>query len=103
MTSTTQNASISSALVYRYYARAGGWRFVVLFHKGRKWLKVLETARLDVHALKADDLNTLRPYTDVNAKQLAKRIRSCRARFKRLDLAFPKRAVARAIAVLEAS
>lgn len=96
-------AGVNGAHVYRYFAHTGGWRFVVLFHRGRKWLKVLETERLEVRTLKVIDAHTLRPYDGVAPKKLAKRIRSRRAGFKRLDLAFPERAVARAIATLEDS
>lgn len=103
MRSSDRSALNVDGLVFRHYAQTGGWRFVVLFHRGRKWLKVLETARFDVHTLEADDAYKLRPYADVSPKQLAKRIRSRRARFKRLEMNFPKSAVAKAIAALETS
>lgn len=97
----TQPPPTNGALVYRYYARPGGWRLVVLFHKGRKWIRVLETARLQAHWLRAADLTKLRPATDITPKRLAKRLRSRRALFRRLDVGFPAKAVARAIAALE--
>jgi hypothetical protein len=40
-------------------------------------------------------------YADVTGKQFAKRVRSRRARFKRLKMNFPTKAVAKAIAALE--
>lgn len=101
MATTDRSASHGDGIVFRFYAQTGGWRFVVLFHRGRKWLKVLETARFDVHTLKAADAYKLRPYTDIAPKTLARRIRSRRARFNRLEMNFPKKAVARAIAALE--
>jgi hypothetical protein len=32
-------------MIDRYYADIGGWRLAVLFHDGRKWLKLLDAER----------------------------------------------------------
>lgn len=98
-TRNEQSPATKDTLVYRYYA--DGWRLVILFHNGRKWIKVLETARLQTHRLRAADAGKLRPCAEIKPKQAAKRLRSRRALFKRLDVAFPAKAVAQAIAALE--
>lgn len=50
-------------MIYRYYAETGGWRFVVLFHDGRKWLKLLDASRLEVYRIVRDQHRALVPYT----------------------------------------
>jgi|GEM_PF-4183801 len=85
---------------YRYRAETGGWRFVVLFHHGRKWIRLLDTATLQVYCLPVSALRSLRPY-DIRSKSMARRLIERRARFRRLGLHFPRRAVNDAIAGLK--
>lgn len=84
---------------YRYMAEVGGWRFVVLFHRGRKWIRLLDTATLQIYRRPVAELRNLRPY-QIRPKTMARRLRERRARFRRLGLSYPKRAVASAIDAL---
>jgi len=85
-----------SAPVYRYFADVGGWRFVVLFHHGRKWLKLLDTATLEIYRLPVRDLARLQPY-GISRRELARRIAARRKLFEECGVSFPKSAVAEAI------
>lgn len=85
---------------YRYFAETGGWRFVVLFHRGRKWLKLLDTATLRVYRLPVSELRHLRPYDGIRPKSMARRLAERRARFRRMAIHVPERAVKSAIATL---
>ena len=53
-------------MIYRYYAETGGWRFVVLFHEGRKWLKLLDASRLEVYRIAKNQHHNLIPYRPLN-------------------------------------
>ena len=90
-------------MIYRYYSQTGGWRFVVLFHEGRKWLKLLETARLEVYRVSKDEFCNLVPYTKIKPKVLARRLRQRRAYLARCNVGFPKKSVRMAISKLEAT
>lgn len=72
---------LSNALTHRPAAGASS-----SCSEGRKWLKVLEMARLGVHTLKAAEANKFRPHVESASRKFEKRIRSRRARFKRLKL-----------------
>ncbi|GAB5469817.1 MAG: hypothetical protein Kilf2KO_28470 [Rhodospirillales bacterium] len=87
-------------MIYRYYADRGGWRFVVLFHKGYKHVRLLDTGTFDVYRITPRDVGRLRPYTQITPKTLAGRIKERRRMFKRCGVGFPKRAVERVIAAL---
>lgn len=86
-------------MIYRYYADIGGWRFVVLIHKGRKWIRFIDQSTFQVYRRHARDLERLYPcnlkHTSV-AGGMAKR----RAMFKRCNVPFPKNAVREAIRLL---
>lgn len=86
-------------ITYRYLAELGGWRYVVLFHHGRKWLKLLDTATLRVYRLPVAHIRDLRPYT-IRPRTLANRLVARRARFRRLGIHCPEKAVQAAIDTL---
>jgi hypothetical protein len=79
-------------MIYRYWAETGGWRLVVRFHEGRKWLKLLNVSTLQVYRIAKDQQRHLVPYTGIRPKTLARRLRQRRARLKRCATsAFPKK------------
>jgi hypothetical protein len=88
-------------MIYRYYAETGGWRFVVLFHEGRTWLKLLDVSRLEVCRIAKDQHRHLVPYTEVKPTTLARWLRQRRTRMKRCHVSFPEKAVQSAIRTLE--
>ena len=88
-------------MIYHHYADKGGLRFVVLFHEGRKHVKLFDTGTFDVYTITPRDVKRLKPYTSIKAKTLAIRIRKRRAIFKRCGLSFPKNTVSKVIALLE--
>lgn len=88
-------------MIYRYDAETGGWRVAVLFHEGRTWLKLLDASRLEVYRIARDQHCHLVPYTGVKPKTLARWLRHRRARMKRCNIGFPKKAVESAIHKLE--
>lgn len=88
-------------MIYQYYADQGGNRFVVQFHEGRKWIKLLDTGTLDVYKISLREGKKLKPYTKIKPKTLAKRLRKRRALRKKLEMSFPKKAVESAIKKLE--
>ena len=90
-------------MIYTYYADPGGWRFVVLFHQGRKWLQALDLSTLDVYRLPVTKRGHLVPVRASRPKTTARRLAAKRAQFKRLGISFPKRAVARSIDALRDS
>ena len=90
-------------MIYTYFADQGGWRFVVLFQKGRKWLHALDTATFQVYRLPIAKLGHLVPCRAPRPKTMAKRLASRRATFKRLHQPFPGRAVKKAIDTLRSS
>lgn len=77
----------------------GGWRFVVLFHKGRKWIKLLDTATLEVYRRPVSETRRLRPYK-MKPKTMARRLVQRRAAFQRHQVAFRTKAVRVAIDTL---
>ncbi len=87
--------------MYHYYANQGGNRFVVLFHEGRKWIKLLDTGTLEVYRIPVRDTRKLKPYTKLKPKVLARRLKERRALRKKLDMNYPKKAVNDTIKKLE--
>lgn len=87
-------------MIYTYFADTGGWRYVVLFHQGRKWIHALDLSTLNVYRLPVSKRGHLVPVTATKPKTTARRLAGKRAQFKRLGISFPKRAVARSIDVL---
>ncbi|MBL4757521.1 MAG: hypothetical protein JKY32_07755 [Rhizobiales bacterium] len=92
----------TSNITYRYFADTGGWRLVVLFHAGRKWLKLLDTGNLDVYRLPARAMQTMAPYP-TPTKKLATKLAARRASCKRNQVPFPKKAVQLSIERLRAA
>ena len=88
-------------MMYRYYAETGGWRLVVLFHEGHKWLKLLDASTLEVYRIAREQYRTLVPYTQVKPQALARLLKQRRARMKRCNVSFPHTAVQSAIHKLE--
>ena len=86
-------------MIYRYYSDVGGWRLVVLFHQGRKWIKLLDYSTLKVYRCPVKELDTLRPCS-LKPVSLARKIASRKASYKRLGITFPKKAVLAAINAL---
>jgi len=87
-------------MIYRYYSDVGGWRLVVLFHQGRKWIKLLDYSTLKVYRCPIKELETLCPYS-IKSITIARKIATRRASYKRLGVAFPKKAVQAAINALQ--
>lgn len=83
-------------MIYTCFAPRGGWRLVVLFHQGRKWLRLLDTATLDVYAVSHVELRHLRPAA-ARPKALAKRLARRSVDWRRYGLRFSRRAVQAAI------
>lgn len=88
-------------MIYQYFAERGGWRFVVLFHTGRKWLKALDTATLEVYRLPVRQQAQLIPY-EMNRRTLASRLRVRRDRMRNCHHRFSDNAVKAAIRALRA-
>ncbi len=87
-------------MIYTYFAPRGGRRLVVLFHQGRKWLRLLDTATLDVYAVPHAERRHLRP-ANARPKALAKRLARRSVAWRRYGLRFSKRAVQAAIRSLQ--
>jgi len=79
-------------MIYRYYSDVGGWRLVVLFHQGRKWIKLLDYSTLKVYRCPVKELETLRPCS-LKPISLARKIASRRVSYRSLGVAFPKKSV----------
>jgi len=88
-------------MMYRYYAETGGWRFVVLFHEGHKWLKLLDASTLEVYRIAREQYRALVPYTQTNPQALSRLLKQRRTRMKRCNVSFPQTAVQSAIHKLE--
>lgn len=86
-------------MIYTYFAPRGGWRLVVLFHRGRKWVRLLDTATLDVYTESHAELRHLRP-AGARPKALAKRLVRRRADWRRYGFRFSRCAVQAAIRLL---
>lgn len=87
-------------MIYRYHSKIGGWRFVVVFHDGRKHVKVLDISTLEAYTITPEQKRALVPY-ECSASKLAKRIRNTVRRFKRCGVAYSKTSVMKAISRLE--
>ena len=90
-------------MIYTYFPDRpewrGGRRFVVLFHQGRKWLKLLDTGTLETYLEPVTALRSLRPYK-ITPATLANRLVKRRAAFKRQHINFSQRSTDRAITAL---
>jgi len=86
-------------MTYHYFADVGGWRFVVLIHRGRKWIRFIDISTFEVYRRHVRQLATLKPY-DAKPRKLAAAISKRRAMFKRCNVRFSKRAVQSAIEIL---
>jgi hypothetical protein len=42
-------------MFYRYWTEVGGWRFVLVFKTGSKWVHLFEAARLATHKISRAD------------------------------------------------
>ncbi|MEO1147965.1 MAG: hypothetical protein AAFY26_20475 [Cyanobacteria bacterium J06638_22] len=87
-------------MIFRYYAERGGWRFVVLFHKGYKHVRLFDTGTFDVYRITPRDIERLKPYEDIAPKTLASRIRKRRQLFTRCGVGFPKKTVEKVLSAL---
>lgn len=91
-------------MIYRYFdpnpELPGGWRFVVLYHTGRKWIRFVDVSTLRNLERSISELPKLKPF-DYSPRKLAAQISKRRAMFKRLELPFSHRAVQQAIAALK--
>ncbi len=90
-------------MIYTYFpdrsAWRGGRRFVVLFHHGRKWLKLLDTGTLETYQEPVTAMRNLQPYK-ITRSIMANRLVKRRATFKRHQINFSKRSLDRAITAL---
>lgn len=75
-------------MIYQYYADPGGLRFVILFHEGYKWIKLLDTALLTVYTIPVAKQKKLKPYTQLKYKVMARRLRKRRAIYKKLKMSY---------------
>ena len=87
-------------MTYRYFADIGGWRFVVLYHTGRKWIEFIDISTFEKYRLPLRQRARLKPF-DYSPRKLAAQMNKRRTMFRRLEVPFPKRAVQRAIAALK--
>ena len=74
---------------------------MVKFHEGRKWIKLLDTGTFQIYRITLRDGRKLKPYTKLKPKKLAKRLKKRRALYKKLEMRYPKTAIASAIKQLE--
>ena len=90
-------------MIYTYFPDRpewkGGRRFVVLFHQGRKWLRLLDTGTLETYREPVTAFRQLRPYK-IAPSTMANRLVTRRAALKRHGMTFSKRSVSRAITAL---
>ena len=82
-------------MIYRYSADPGGWRFVVQYHKGRKWTGFLDTATLQATKRRLSDPLDLFPCSRKPAA-LAGRLEKRRALLKRCGVSFSRTATEKA-------
>lgn len=87
-------------MIYRYYAERGGWRFVVMFHKGYKHVRLFDISTFEIYRITPRDTERLRPYAGLKPKPLARRIIERRRMFTRCGVGFPKKTVQKVIAAL---
>lgn len=88
-------------MIYRYFSKTGGWRFVVMFHNGRKHVKLLDVSTFGIYKITPRETKALIPYAGIKPKTLGGRIKKTRARLKRCGVGYPKRAVQQTISALE--
>lgn len=90
-------------MMYRYFEDKndwkGGWRFVVLIHEGRKWIRFIDVSTFETYRRCVDELPRLKP-TTYSPRKIAARMVKRRALFKRCGVHFSKNAVKRAIEIL---
>ena len=86
-------------MIYRYYANIGGWRLLLLFHHGRKWIKLLDYSTLQIYRCQIRELEMLR-LCSLKPKFIARKMSVRRTHYKRLGITFPKKAVQAAINAL---
>ena len=89
-------------MIYRYYANRGGWRIVVLFHKGRKWIRFIDISTFDLYRKPVSTILELEP-CELTPNRIARRVRKRRSMCKRLGLGFPSAAVAKTLSTLQGS
>lgn len=91
-------------MIYRYFEPdpelPSGWRFVVLYHTGRKWMRFVDVSTLRKSERSVSELPKLKPF-DYSPRKLAAQMSKRRALYKRLEVPFSIRAVQRAIAALK--
>ena len=87
-------------MIYRYHHTTGGWRFVVLFHEGRKHLKCLDLSLLSIYTLPAQERKRLIPFP-AKPKACARQVKTIRNRMKAHGLSYSKQAVRKTLSVLE--
>ena len=92
-------------MIYTYFPDRpdwrGGRRFVVLYHHGRKWLKLLDTGTFDTYTEPVTALRHLHPYK-IKPRTMANRLGKRRAVFRRSAVTIPQRAIEKAITALNA-
>jgi len=87
-------------MIYRFHSTTGGWRFVVIFHDGRKHVRLLDISTLEVHTIPAAEKRGLVFYGG-KGTNIAKRLRATARTYKRCEVGFPRASVKKAIQVLE--
>lgn len=87
-------------MTYRYFADRGGWRFIVVFHHGYKWIKALDISTFEVFRLPVSELSGFRPL-EVKPLSLANRLKKRRATFSRCGVGFSAQSVKAAINILQ--
>ncbi len=85
-------------MLYHIHLNEGGWRFAVLFHKGRKEAKLLITSTFEIQKIPVRTLDTLTPVR--GKKTAAELIRNRRALYKNNGLKVPGKAVKLALRAL---
>lgn len=86
-------------MLYQLFREVGGYRHVVLFYQGHKWLKVLDLGTLDVYKLPARERHQLKTFKarKSTARTILKNRRDC---YKRFGLGYSRKAVKQALLVL---
>ena len=87
-------------MIFRYFVEGGGWRFVILYQKGHKWIHFIDQSTFQTYKRPLRELPHLKPL-EYSPRKLARAMSKRRAMFKRLGVPFPKRAVQRAIDALK--
>jgi len=88
-------------MIYRYYSKVGGWRFVIMYLQSKKVIRLLDTSTFEIYVIKPDQVRELIEYTNINLADMAKRIKERKKVKKQIGVPYSIKAVRLAIEKLE--